>query len=131
MIKYAAVGVSAFALLRACDAPSASEQAQKVDLDPVTAAPQIYSLRLENDYVRAIETRARPGEFTPLHSHPGRVAVFLNDCIEINVDEAGMASDRTFKAGDVIWAPAETHGNFRYRFADECRIIEVEVKAAK
>lgn len=100
-------------------------------LDPLKAAPQIYSLKLENDHVRAIETRARPGELTPLHSHPGRAVVFLNDCVEIRVDERGMASDRIFKAGDVLWAPAETHGDFRYRFTDECRIIEVEVKAAK
>lgn len=99
-------------------------------LDPVKAAPGIYTLKLENDYVRAIQTTARPGELTPLHSHPGRAAVFLDDCIELRGDEEGMASDRVFKAGDVLWADAETHGDFRYRFTKECRIIEIEVKAA-
>lgn len=100
-------------------------------LDPLKAAPEIYSLKLENEHVRAIETRARPGEFTPLHSHPGRAAVFLNDCVDRRTNEKGEAVERKFAAGDVLWAPAETHGDFRYTFLSECRIVEVEVKAAK
>lgn len=99
-------------------------------LDPLKAAPQIYSLKLENDYVRAIETRARPGEFTPLHSHPGRAAVFLNDCVDRRANDKGEIVERKFAAGDVFWAPAETHGDFKYTFLEECRIIEIEVKAA-
>lgn len=100
-------------------------------LDPVAIAPGIYSLKLENDYVRAIETRARPGELTPLHSHPGRAVVFLNDCVDRRTNEKGEIVERKFAAGEVLWAPAETHGDFRYAFLAECRIVEVEVKAAK
>ncbi len=131
MIKYAAIGIPALAILGACDASPAPEKAAAVNLDPIAAAPQIYSLKLENEHVRAIQTTARPGEFTPLHSHPGRAAVFLNDCIDRRVDENGEPVERKFSAGDVLWAPAETHGDFRYTFVEECRIIEVEVKAAK
>ena len=130
MIKSAATGISILALLGSCD-PSSAQTAQKADLDPLTAAPQIYSLKLENDYVRVIQTTARPGELTPLHSHPGRVAVFLNDCIDRRANEKGEIVEKKYPAGDTLWAPAETHGDFRYAFAAECRIIEIEVKAAK
>ena len=99
-------------------------------LDPLKAAPEIYSLKLENDHVRAIETRARPGERTPLHSHPGRAAVFLNDCVDRRANDKGDIVERKFAGGDVVWAPAETHGDFKYTFVEECRIIEIEVKAA-
>jgi hypothetical protein len=125
MITFAATAFSALPLV------FASAAAPQAYIDPVAVAPEIYSIKLENDYVRTILTTARPGEFTPLHSHPGRVAIFLNDCTQIDVDGRGMASDRVFKAGDAVWAPAETHGDFRYRFTAECRIIEVEVKSAK
>ncbi len=99
-------------------------------LDPVKAAPHIYAAKLENEHVRAILTTARPGELTPLHSHPGRVAVFLNACVDRRVNDKGETSERKFAAGDILWAPAETHGDFKYAFVEECRIVEVEVKAA-
>lgn len=134
MVKYAAAGVSGLALLQACGSASTPEptpEPPKPDLDPVVVAPDIYATKLENDYVRAIQTTARPGEMTPLHSHPGRAAVLLDDCIDRRTDGKGEIVERTFAAGDVLWAPAETHGDFRYTFVEECRIIEVEVKGAK
>ncbi|NWG91125.1 MAG: hypothetical protein HXY21_01265 [Parvularculaceae bacterium] len=131
MIKFAATELSALALLGACGASYAPEPARNAELDPLKAAPHIYALKLENDYVRAILTTARPGEFTPLHSHPGRAAVFLNDCVDRRTDGKGETVERKFAAGDVVWAPAETHGAFNYTFVEECRIVEVEVKGAK
>lgn len=117
-------GLAAFLLLGGGFDPSPA-------LDPVRAAPQIYATKLDNEHVRAILTTARPGELTPLHSHPGRAAVFLNDCLDRRVSEKGETVERKFLAGEVVWAPAETHGNYRYSFVEECRIIEVEVKAAR
>lgn len=124
MIKFTA----AFALAALA---SASCAAKDVNLDPVAVAPQIYATKLENEHVRAILTTARPGEFTPMHRHPGRVAVFLNDCVDRRTNDKGEISERKFAAGDALWAPAETHGDFNYAFVEECRIIEVEVKAAR
>lgn len=125
MIKFAIIAASGGIALAAAGATS------EAYIDPVAVAPQIYSTKLENDYVRTILTTARPGEFTPLHSHPGRVAVFLNDCIDRRTNDKGETVERKFAAGDALWAPAETHGDFTYTFVAECRIIEVEVKAAK
>jgi hypothetical protein len=38
-------------------------------LDALTAAPDHHEVRLENDEVRVLETRIRPGEATPVHTH--------------------------------------------------------------
>jgi len=125
MIKIAIIAaVGAIAL-------AAASAAKDAYIDPVAVAPEIYSTKLENDYVRTILTTARPGEWTPMHSHPGRVAVFLNDCVDRRANDKGEIVERKFAAGDAVWAPAETHGDFNYAFVAECRIIEVEVKAAK
>lgn len=132
MVKFGATAVLALALLGGCYKRATPTNAAPVEkLDPVVAAPHIYATKLENEHVRAILTTARPGEFTPLHSHPGRAAVFLNDCLDRRTNDKGETVERKFAAGDVLWAPAETHGEFRYTFVEECRIIEVEVKAAK
>ena len=133
MIKTAATGVWALMFLAACAASSAAppKAPKGAALDPLIVAPHIYAKKLENDHVRAILTTARPGELTPLHSHPGRAAVFLNDCVDRRTDDKGETVERKFAAGDVLWAPAETHGDFRYTFVEECRIIEIEVKGAE
>lgn len=127
MLKCALASFAAIAAVGGCAASSPPG----TDLDPVAVAPGIYATKLENDYVRAILTTARPGEFTPLHSHPGRAAVFLDDCVDRRTDANGEPVERKFAAGDVVWAPAETHGAFKYTFVEECRIIEVEVKGAQ
>lgn len=127
MMKTAPAAAGAMIALASCGAAPAAD---RQSLDPVAVAPQIYERKLENDFVRVIQTTARPGEFTPMHSHPGRVAVFLNDCVDRRTNDKGETVERKFAAGDVVWAPAETHGDFNYTFVGECRIIEVEVKAA-
>lgn len=129
MNKYAAAS-ALFLLMFGAACASSPPAAPPQLLDPVALAPQIYSVKLENDHVRAIQTTARPGEYTPLHSHPGRVAVFINDCIDRRTNDKGETVERKFAAGEVVWGPAETHGDFNYTFVEECRIIEVEVKAA-
>jgi hypothetical protein len=42
--------------------------------DAVALSPQMYTVRLENAYVRVLEYRSHPGEKEPMHSHrPGVV----------------------------------------------------------
>lgn len=38
-------------------------------LDALIAAPDHHSLLFENDSVRVLDTRIRPGEITPVHTH--------------------------------------------------------------
>ena len=42
--------------------------------DAVKVAPHVYKVALENDRVRVLETRMKPGDKTSMHSHPAVVA---------------------------------------------------------
>jgi quercetin dioxygenase-like cupin family protein len=45
--------------------------------DPVRLSPQYYNVLLENEHVRVLEYRLKPGEKESMHSHPaGIVYVF-------------------------------------------------------
>jgi hypothetical protein len=46
-------------------------------MDARTAAPEFHRLLFENERVRVLEVRIRPGEFVPVHTHrcPGAVYV--------------------------------------------------------
>lgn len=47
------------------------------ELDALTAAPAFHKVLFENERVRVLEVRIRPGEFVPVHTHrwPGPVYV--------------------------------------------------------
>ncbi len=54
-------------------APLAISAASGQAPDAVALSPQMYTVRLENAYVRVVEYRSHPGEKEPMHSHrPGR-----------------------------------------------------------
>ena len=38
--------------------------------DPVQVASNVYSMAFENDRVRLLEVREKPGESSAMHSHP-------------------------------------------------------------
>jgi len=96
-------------------------------LDPVRVAPHIYELKLENDRVRVIHQTLRRGETQPLHTHPDRLLVYLQTCAWMEEDGQGGKFMQEFEYGDVVWAPAETHGGTNPEVIQECRILEVEV----
>jgi quercetin dioxygenase-like cupin family protein len=45
--------------------------------DPLIAAPEHFKLSFENEKVRVVELRVRPGAKVPLHSHPARFTYVL------------------------------------------------------
>ena len=59
LIPFLAIGVTAFAQ------------------DPVKTSPQYYKVLLENDQVRVLEYRLKPGEKEPMHSHPAGIVYVL------------------------------------------------------
>ena len=46
--------------------------------DPVKTSPQFYKVLLENDEVRVLEYRLKPGQKEPIHSHPAGVVYVLS-----------------------------------------------------
>lgn len=77
--------------------------------DALKQSPQYYKLLLENDEVRVLDYRLKPGEKEPLHSHPDAVVYGFNDS-KIRVTSAdGTVKESVGKAGDVYWRKAVTH----------------------
>jgi quercetin dioxygenase-like cupin family protein len=46
-------------------------------LDALVAAPDHHTLLYENDRVRVLDTRIRPGEQTPIHTHRWPAAIYV------------------------------------------------------
>jgi len=45
--------------------------------DSVKTSPQLYKILLDNDQVRVLEFRLKPGEKEPMHSHPAGIVYVL------------------------------------------------------
>jgi len=78
-------------------------------MDATVVAPDHYKVELENDQVRVLRITYAAGDETAMHSHPGGVAVFFSDQNGEFTLEDGTTEERSAKAGDVRWTPAETH----------------------
>lgn len=96
-------------------------------LDPLKAAPHIYSLAFENDRVRVLERTIRNGDTSPLVWQPDRVVIYLNPCAWL-VEDADGKHMESFKFGEPTWAPANTHGGTTSNVIQQCSVVEVELK---
>jgi len=80
--------------------------------DAPAAAPRSYRVVLDNERVRVLEFRSRPGFGVcgeGMHSHPDHVTVSLTGA-KLKVTTAdGKATFRDVPAGTVFYAPAEVH----------------------
>lgn len=80
-----------------------------VGQDPVVISPQYYSVRFEDERVRVLEYRLKPGEHEDMHSHPpGVVYVFGDSTIRTTLPD-GTSRERPAKAGEVFWRDATKH----------------------
>jgi quercetin dioxygenase-like cupin family protein len=88
-------------LLAICMAASAQ--------DPVKTSPQYYRVLLENEQVRVLEYRLKPGEKEPMHSHPaGVVYVLRGGALKFSYPD-GRTEEKTAATGEVIWRDPVTH----------------------
>ena len=76
--------------------------------DMLKVAPHNTKVLFENDRVRVLETRIKPGDALPKHSHPPRVNYFLNPLKERITYEGKPPQEFTRKAGDVAYSEAVT-----------------------
>lgn len=89
------------ALLLAAGAASAQ--------NPVETDGDKYKIVMENAQVRVLEYRDRPGEKTHQHAHPAFVLYAVSPFKrKIHLPD-GKVLMRDFKAGDVMYSPAQTH----------------------
>ncbi len=77
--------------------------------DPAVTDRDHYTVMFENDRVRVLEYRDRPGDKTHEHSHPAFVLYAVGPFERRITLSDGKTLDRTFKGGEVMFSEAQTH----------------------
>ena len=78
--------------------------------DVLKAAANAYDLLLENEKVRVLDIRLKPGEKAPMHNHPNDHVVYvMNDTKFKLTFPDGKSREVDLKAGQTIWMKAGSH----------------------
>ena len=97
----------AFALLAALGAAPAA-----LGQDAHVSDPRSYRVVLDNDHVRVLEYKSRPGLGVcgqGMHYHPAHLTVSLTGARLKRMGEDGRATFSEIPPGHIFWAEAETH----------------------
>ncbi len=99
-------------------------------LDPVVISPDHYKLRFENEYVRVVEYRIRPGERESWHIHPAKVSYVLSGGRLRITTESGESFITEEQTGSVRWMDA-VGKHYGENIGDTpVHILLVEIKGA-
>ena len=97
--------------------------------DPVKVSPTTYKVLLDNDRVRVLDVRLKPGQKVPMHSHPAYVVYALSDFkVKFTLPD-GKTADVDGKAGVASWRDAESHAAENVA-SSELHVLNVELKGA-
>lgn len=102
--------------------------ARSVAQDPLAANPGKYKVLLENERVRVLEFRDKPGDKAVMHSHPDYLVYVLGPSQRKFLNADGTTRETSMKAGEVTWRPAETHAGENVG-TTESHVILIELKA--
>ena len=97
--------------------------------DPVKVSPETHKVLLENDRVRVLDVRIKPGEKVPMHSHPANVVYVLADYKVKSTAPDGKTEEREGKAGAAVWREALTH-TVENVGTTELHVVHIELKGA-
>jgi len=76
--------------------------------DPAETNPELYRVVLENDRVRVLEYRDRPGDRTAPHRHPDTVMVTLSS-FSRRIRAGGREVHVDLSAGEARWVAEQEH----------------------
>ena len=96
--------------------------------DVMTAAPGAYALLLDNDRVRVMEVRLKPGQKAPMHDHPNDHVVFVVKDAKFKLTfPDGKDNVVDLKAGKTLWMDAGAHETENVGTSDGYNLV-VEIK---
>jgi len=81
---------------------------QSHEADPVVTDPEHYRVVFENERVRVLEYRDRPGDRTNAHHHPDSVLVPIQP-FERRVSAGGRTAEVSLDTGHPRWLGAQEH----------------------
>ena len=90
-------------------------------------APNVYKVLFENERVRLLEVRMKPGDESAPHTHPDYLVYALQGGTVKLTDASGESAEVEIQAGDTMWREAEVH-SARNIGATEVLAIFVELK---
>jgi beta-alanine degradation protein BauB len=94
--------------------------------DPTRTDPDKYRTLLENELIRVLEYRDRPGAMTATHRHPDSVMYTLSAFRRrLHVD--GAIRDVELPSGQALWLPAQDHRGENIGSTDT-HVLFVELK---
>jgi quercetin dioxygenase-like cupin family protein len=96
-------------------------------MDPVKVAPQAFTEKLNNDKVRVLEYRSKPGDKEAMHSHAAGILIVVKSGKFRSTTPDGKSKDIEYKAGDVMWRDALTHSGENIG-TTELAVYLIEVK---
>ena len=86
------------------------------------------AVRMENDRIRVLELRLKPGEGEEFHSHPHYLLYALTNYRVMNTAADGTSKVFERNAGDIFWGEPITHKGENVGDS-EVRALIVELKA--
>jgi hypothetical protein len=95
--------------------------------DPTCTDPDKYRVVFENDQVRVLEYRDRPGDRTTPHVHPDSVMHTLSSFRRRRYGADGETRDVEMAAGTTGWLPAQRHAGHNIGDSDT-HVLFVELK---
>jgi quercetin dioxygenase-like cupin family protein len=101
-----------------------------VEQDPVKVAPKTYKVLLENDRVRVLEVRLKPGRGSPLHSHPAYIIYALSTCKVRLTLPNGKTKEVRMRSGEATWSDAESHAVDNIG-STEVHVLNIELKGTQ
>lgn len=101
---------------------------RRMSRDPAATNPDLYHVIMENERVRVLEYRDRPGDRTTPHDHPDSVMVTLST-FRRRLIEGDRSAEVELTDGTVRWLPAQEHAGENIG-ETETHVIFVELKGS-
>ena len=95
--------------------------------DPTVTDPDKYKAIFENDRVRVLEYRDKPGDRTSPHSHPDSLMYTLSS-FERRLVDGDRETEVQMDAGRAVWLASQEHSGENIG-ATETHVLFVELKA--
>ncbi len=96
------------------------------DLDPAVSNGDLYHVVFENERVRVLEYRDRPGDRTTPHAHPDSV-MFTLSSFRRRLVAGATSRDVELESGVANWLPAQQHSGENIGDS-ETHVLFVELK---
>jgi len=96
--------------------------------DVLKVAANAYTLLLENEKVRVLDIRLKPGEKAPMHNHPSSHVVYVVNNAKFKLTfPDGKTNEFDLKSGEALWIEAGSHATENIGTTDGHNLV-VEIK---